>query len=48
VIPTQEHVTLKFSYGPIDYFGYGLTLIGIPYIVIITKKNKRRHSEKQN
>lgn len=38
VIPTQEHVTLKFSYGFIDYLGYGLTLLGIPYLVLVTKK----------
>jgi hypothetical protein len=38
VIPTQTHVTLKFSYGFIDYLGYGLTLLGIPYLVFVSKK----------
>ncbi len=42
VIPTQENVTLKFGYGGIDYLGYGLSLIGIPYLFLITKKSKKK------
>jgi len=45
VIPTQENVTLKFSYGFIDYIGYGLTLIGIPYLFLITKKLNRKKED---
>lgn len=42
VIPTQEHVTLKFGYGPIDYIGYGLTLLGVPYILFAIKRGKKK------
>lgn len=45
VIPTQENVTLKFGYGFIDYVGYGLTLMGIPYLFLITKKFNRKKDD---